>query len=63
MTCMRRFTDVMLSLSSIGKLDNYLRDAVLGLLLKQSAERIDNVREAAGQQLLRLQAVAPVLDA
>ena len=61
-TCMLRLTDVVLSLSSVKTLDDDLRDAIIGLLLKQSAERIDNVREIAGQQLKRLQAVAPVFD-
>ena len=61
-TCMRRLTDVLLSVSSLETLDGDLRDVVVGLLLKQSAERIDNVREVAGQQLKRLQAVAPVFD-
>lgn len=60
-TCMRRLTDVVLSVPSLATLDD-CRGAVVGLLLKQSAERIDNVREVAGQQLKRLQAVAPVLD-
>jgi hypothetical protein len=52
--CMTRLTDIVLARKKAEQLENDFRLFIVAMLLKQSVERLDNVRDHATGQLLRL---------
>ena len=64
LACMHRLTDIVLA-SSVpkGSQDRQdLREFVMALLIKQSVERIDNIRASAGEQIIRLKPLSQPSD-
>jgi hypothetical protein len=52
--CMTRLTDIVLARKKAEQLENDFRLFIVAMLLKQSVERLDSVRDHAIGQLLRL---------